>query len=370
MTHFHKSTNYGGVLQAYALCKYLNDQGHTATQILYTAKNRDLRNKPLSLKQIYLKSVAKVNRKIYRNKNWAIKNRMEALFQEFRNEVPHTKQEYTKENIAEISNDFDAFIVGSDQVWNPVWYDASYMLDFVGSDAKKISYAASMGVSSIDKEQKCVYQAHLRDFHAISVREQAAAEALVPIVNREVNVSVDPTLLLSVDDWNEIASERKVKEKYVFLYLLGEDAKARKLAEKFAKVKDLKLVMIPDLLGTYRKKDRCIQGERILDATPCDFISLIKYAEYVLTDSFHASVFSLLYHKDFFAFQREGSVKMGSRIRDLTQLFGCLERFCANRNDMNLNHLLSLRMIDYSEECAPFIKEKQNSMDYLKTNLR
>ena len=370
LTHFHKSINYGGVLQAYALCKFLKSCGHDASQILYVPKVTSVSDSSLTAKDACKKVILRLNKKIYRKRNRQIKAKMERLFFDFRDAVPHTEREYTRADIADTNEIFDAFITGSDQVWNPIWHDPTYFLDFVGADTTKISYAASMGVGSLDNEQEKIFKKYLPSFQAISVREKSAASVLTPLVNRVENVSVDPTLLLTVDDWDKIAAERKIKERYVFLYALGDDIKIRKLAEKFAKHKGIKLVMIPDLLGAYRRKDRRIKTHKIVHATPGDFISLIKYADYIFTDSFHACVFSLLYKREFFAFPRLGSIKMGSRIQNLTEMFECCERFCTDKKQMNMKHLLSMDNIDYSKSFALFIREKRKSLDYLETNLR
>lgn len=369
ITFFHKSTNYGGVLQAYALCKYLNDHGYKASQIKYIPKVSKISTAYATPTELWRKIVGRIERKLYQKKDLQIKNRMEGLFGPFRESIPHTKREYTKDNIKELETEFDVFVAGSDQIWNPIWHDSSYMLSFVGEKNIKLSYAASMGLSVLDKEQEKIFKKYLSDFKGISVREKAAEEALSPILNKDVNVSVDPTLLLTTEDWDKLATDRKINDKYVFLYFLGDDINARKAAEKFVKIKGLKAVMIPDLLGTYRKNDRKIEAERILDATPEDFISLIKYAEYVITDSFHACVFSLLYHKEFFVFKRTGSMEMGSRIQNLTALFDCEERFCIGKKEMETKYLLSLPTLDYEKTFELFLKEKQKSMDYLDRNL-
>ena len=364
LTHFHKSVNYGGVLQAYALCKYLNTQGYSAQQILYTACIKNLDSSAHASKNLF-KSVSKrIKRKLNKEKNIKIKNRMENLFKDFREQVPHTASEYTKDTIANVNREFDAVLVGSDQVWNPAWFDSSYMLDFIDKSIPKISYSASMGVSSLTEEQKAIYKKYLVGFEKISVREQACADVLSDVLKKNIHVCVDPTLLLSVEQWDEIASERIIKEKYAFLYMLGDDIKVRKTAEKFAKEKGLQLILIPDLLGEYRAIDRKIKGVAIEDVTPCDFISLIKYADYIFTDSFHACVFSLLYEKDFFVFPRSGKIKMESRIRCLTELFECTERFCVD-NDITFEELLSMDTIDYQREHKQFIVAKQESVDYL-----
>lgn len=365
LTHFCDSINYGGVLQAYALCKYLNDRdGYSAEQILYKHGLISVGDSKMTCKEFLIKLKSRLVKELYRQKNENIRKRTEDSFKAFRESVPHTRQVYTADTVREISDDYDVLIVGSDQVWNPIWYDPAYMLCFAGEHTRKISYAASIGINVLDDAQKKLFRSSIRDFDGISVRERAAAELLSPLIGKEVQVCVDPTLLLTADEWNSIASERKIQGKYIFLYFLGDDRKSRKEAERFAEKKGMKLIMIPDLMGKYRKTDREINAEYIMNATPRDFISLIKHAEYVFTDSFHACVFSLLYQKDFFAFPRSGKIKMESRIQNLTELFECPERFCINRNGMT-EYLLSLNSIDYGREQKQFLEAKQVSMDYL-----
>lgn len=365
LTHFHKSTNYGGVLQAYALCRFLNDQGHSAKQILYKHSVITISTTHMTCKKLFEKVRERIKKKIYHKRNLGIKHRMEASFLDFRESVPHTCQEYTSETIKNVISNFDIFITGSDQVWNPIWFDPAYMLQFVGDSAPKISYAASMGVGVLDQEQELVFKSQISDFAGVSVREKTASDILTTLIGKEVKVCVDPTLLLSVNEWEKIASERLINEKYVFLYLFGEGICVRKLAQSFAEFHGMKLVVIPDLLGKYRKNDRIINSEIINDATPSGFISLIKYADYVLTDSFHACVFSLLYHKEFFAFPRDGHIKMESRIVDLMNMFECSERYCVEKDSGSLNYLLSCVPIDYTREFKAFENAKQESVDYL-----
>ena len=352
-------------MQAYALCKHLNDRdGYSAEQILYKHVSILVGDSKMTCKEFLKKLHAKLTKELYRQKNEDIRKRMENSFKAFRESVPHTRRVYTVDTVGEISDDYDVLIAGSDQVWNPLWYDPAYMLHFAGEHTRKISYAASIGIHVLDDEQKQLFRTNISDFDGISVRERAAAEVLSPLIGKEVQICVDPTLLLTADEWNAIASERKIQEKYIFLYFLGDDRKSRKEAESFAEKKGMKLIMIPDLMGKYRKIDRVIKAEYIMDATPWDFISLIKHAEYVFTDSFHACVFSLLYQKDFFAFPRSGKIKMESRIQNLTELFECPERFCINRSG-TMEYLLSLHSIDYGREQKRFLEAKQVSIDYL-----
>ena len=369
LTHFHKSKNYGGVLQAYALCRYLNESGNNAKQILYTHTPIKVSSKRMSAKDIALKLCKKLKRTICKKRNKKIVEDIEKSFLKFRESVPHTEREYSKKDIREVKNDFDIFITGSDQVWNPIWFDSTYMLDFVDNNEKKLSYAASIGLSKLEREQSDLLQLYLSNFKSISVRENAAKDILSELVINSVEVLLDPTLLMNANDWDEIASKRIISEKYVFLYLLGDSIKTRRIAEKYAKKQNLLLVTIPDVNGEYRYIDRIIKSKRVCGATPNDFISLIKYSECVITDSFHACAFSLLYKKQFFAFEREGNDKINSRIKDLTEMLGIKEHFLGKASDKNANYLETLPQIDYKKEQIEFIKRKENSINYLKRNL-
>lgn len=368
LTLFHKSKNYGGVLQAYALCKYLKDQGHEAQQLLYCQKSTKINKTKITAKKIAEKVFDRIKRRVYKKRNQEIQKRMEMSFFDFRDSVSHSNRVYTKENIGEAAPKYDAFITGSDQVWNPNWHDTSYMLDFVDKGTPKISYAASFGVECFEPLFENILQKNLCDFRGISVREKAAQELLSPLLEQKVELCVDPTLLLSAKDWDEVASDRLMEAKYVFVYFLGNDPKMRRLAEQFAKEKGLRLVMIPDVIGSYTKNDHKMKATFLTQATPNDFVSLVKHAEYVLTDSFHACVFSLLYHKEFFVFERVGVQKMSSRIRSLTEMFSCRERFCADEEKRTLDYLLNCAPLD-AERDTSFEEIKQKSIGFLNSLL-
>lgn len=264
----------------------------------------------------------------------------------------------------------DAFITGSDQVWNLTWYVPAYFLDFVPSEKTKISYAASIGMKSLDDEQKQIFKNSLKDYQAVSVREEASTEMLKEISPHTPQYVLDPTLLLSAQEWDEISAERVIEEKYVFCYFLGDDRRERKIAEKYARKRGLKIVTFPHIANKVVRSDFHFGDIRMFDATPEQFISLIKHAEYVFTDSFHATVFSNIYHKEYFVFERAGRKGMGSRIYSLTGLFESEERFCDTAKKARLKYIENLPKLDYSREFPHFEEMKEKSMDYLKRNLQ
>lgn len=295
--------------------------------------------------------------------------RNDAMLEFNQNIIPHCEEVYSSDNIRDCGEEYDAFITGSDQVWNPVWYNSAYYLDFVPSNKIKMSYAASLGKTSISDEQIEIFKNNLADYTAVGVRELDAVSFLQPYSPVPVAWNLDPTLLLDADEWDEICGERVINEKYVFCYFLGADKNQRNVAKKFAKKNKLKLVTIPFVAGVFEGCDVNFGDYKLYDASPEKFISLIKYAEYIFTDSFHATVFSSIYRKQYFVFQRAGEKGMGTRIYSLMKLFESEERFLDTYEKATLSYIESLSALTYNHELELFNEMKRNSFNYLRENL-
>ena len=332
ITLYQDTNNYGGALQAYALTKYINSLGvdckqisykHSTLALLDEAEKKNRIRKLLNPAEV----IGYVSRRIKsRMFNHITKNR-KVKFSKFLSEsIPHTEKVYSISNIKETCNMFDIFITGSDQVWNMDWYDPAFFLEFVPPSLIKASYGASLGKASLSEEQKTIINDHLKDFENISLREKENCKIIDSIIGKHSTCVVDPTLLLDVNQWDEVLPADRPDRGYIFCYFLGDNKKARNLACEYARKMNKKLVSIayPDSLTT---SDIFMKGEKITSASPQEFINLIKYADAIFTDSFHCCVFSCLYRKDFFAFDRIGKKGMGSRITNLMDLFGVNGRF-------------------------------------------
>ena len=380
ITHYYNNHNYGGLLQAYALCHFLNSKGYAAEQICYVTNDQNdsqsdfngqykrTRNK---VQRITLKNMLRLAKNITLKIFSSIKNRKWKkryfLMESFQKSIPHSEQVYSKKTISSISNKYDCFITGSDQVWNTDWFVSTYFLDFVGDNEKKISYAASIGKPKLNQEQNNIFKQYLSDYKAISVREKQACSLLEDATGRQdVKWVLDPTLLLEKDDWDLIASKRIIKEKYVFCFFLGEDTISRNKAMQYAKEKKLKIVNVPHLYN-YKKteSDYHFGDYKLFYISPNDFISLIKYAECVFTNSYHASVFSCIYSKNFFVFNRLDEMKMSDRIDTLCELFGCMNHYCNDEKKNTIEYILKVSDIDYRSNSETFISMKQASKDFL-----
>ncbi len=389
ITHYYDSQNFGGNLQAYALCEFLNKQGIDAEQISFIYK-KETDNVPKIHPRANLPFYKKILRKdlfkviqnkiyYYRRRKWAEKqekkydvtNRRQKAFENFNKlQIPHSEKVYSRDNIEDCVSSYDAFITGSDQVWNFTWYFKAFFLDFVPSDKTKISYAASISMSELSDDQKLILKNSLKDFDAVSVREKSAIELIKDFSNVPVVETLDPTLLLEKSDWDKISSERLIDEEYVFCYFLGESKENRKLAKQYARKNKLKLVYIPHAGGWLKCEDQNFGDIKLFDATPNDFISLIKHAKCVLTDSFHAVVFSSIYEKDFFVFNRSENGEMSSRIIDITNMLGVEERYCPDKQRMNIKYMSSLAPVDFSKNKDIFKAKKQSSIEFLKNSLK
>ena len=367
LTEYYNSTNYGGNLQAYALCRYLNNQGYCSEQIQYektiSGKNENVGFVSRLIGKISdeglwlfftnrLKSlVEKILKKtIAKNDYISAINRKKA-FLEFNKGIPHGQNIYLDDNTCDLNEIYDVFVVGSDQVWRDI-RNKAYFLGFVDKTIPKISYAASVSRDELTEEEKDFFSASLKSFKAISVREKETVELLNGLVERPTEWVVDPTLLLSKNEWDEVCGDRIVKDDYIFAFFIGEGIYNRRTVVEYAKRTNRIIVTIPYLRG---KVDTCDYFGfssrdviKLFDVSPNDFISLIRYADCVFTDSFHASVFSIIYEKQFFVFDRPERKSMSSRIRSLLDLYDIPERFCKQKGRKRIRYIEELASIDYS----------------------
>lgn len=383
ITHYFKSTNYGGNFQAYALCALLNQfQNIHAEQICYIfqgynqSKHKSLKEKLKGktvftlLKSLFNRIVGQISaKKKAKFLAFACEKRQVAFVDFNQNKIPHSEKVYNLSNISECVDDYDVFLTGSDQVWNLIWYNSAFFLDFVPSEKIKISYSASVAMDTLSDEQKVLIRNSLKDYKAVSVREPSAKSLLEGLSPVPVSVTLDPTLLLTAEDWDEVCTDKVVDGKYIFCYFLGANKKARRITQQFAQKRGLKIVAIPYVGGNVSFSERRFGDERLLDASPGQFLSLIKNAEYVFTDSFHAVVFSNIYKKQYFVFNRSQNGEMSSRIIDITELFGQSERFCVGVDKENLQYVESLSAIDYKRPNEEFERLRTQSMQFLKDNI-
>ena len=370
LTFFYNTINYGGALQAYALSKVLNDKGFHAEQISYKIQSTNQhesilhRIKRKGVLSIAAKLIDMVYCKLNANRIAKLKEQKQEAFKHFTGEmIPHTEKIYTSNIIKETVALYDAFITGSDQVWNG--YDYAYYLDFVPESKQKISYAASIARASLSGSQKEVFRKSLSTFDSVSVREAEAVALLKDVTVNEPVLVADPTLLLAKEDWELVCQECAVDGDYVLCYFLGDNRKAKMLAKKFANQNELKTVFIPINYGIASVFDAQYADISRNDVSPQQFIYLIKNAKYIFTDSFHAMVFSFLFRKQFFIFKRNKQNEMSSRIDNVAEYFNASARVCFTNERETIQYINSCPPMDYEEDFSQLEELKKRSFEFL-----
>lgn len=269
--------------------------------------------------------------------------------------------------VRESAMNYDAFLCGSDQLWLPNNLGSHfYTLEFAPDNKPKIAYATSFGVSQIPDRQKKATAKYLNRFQQLSTRELAGQKIIKELTGKTAQVVCDPTLLFDAEGWEKMLPKKKVvEEPYVFCYFLGTNEGHRKIANEFKNKTGLKLVTCP-FLDNYVECDLNFGDIQLFDIDAADFVNLIRHAEYILTDSFHGSVFSILNHKKFMTFNRfnAGANSRNSRIDSLCTLLGLSERRYSG-NVMNVEKDINYNAVEEKLE-----KLRADSIKYLETALK
>lgn len=371
ITHYYKSTNYGGNLQAYALCRILGEHGYMAEQIAYDKSADQLfpKQSHRGLADLTRRGASKIKKQLGKWRLGSLRPQLEvrkqAVLQFNENLIPHSEVCYHRGNIAKTNEIYDVFITGSDQVWHPKAVCGAYLLDFVHEDKIKLSYAASVSTDQLPEEFRQRYRENLASFDHISVREANAVELIGSLSPVEVRWVLDPVFLLEKGQWNEICAPKQMEEPYLFCYFLGDTPQARSLAQDYARSHGWRIVTLPHLGGKFVKSDVGFGDRSLYDVSPEMFLSLIRHAECVLTDSFHATAFSIIYERNFFALPRSGYSSMGTRIQSLTGLIGAESHFCTEPRQMTADNLNILPPVDYGQKGTSLDAMKEQSLNFL-----
>ena len=198
---------------------------------------------------------------------------------------PESKEIFSGEEL------FDLYLAGSDQIWNPDILNPVFFLDFVPKNGIKVSYAASMGKTEIHAGTDSIIKGYLSSFREISVREEACKIALRDLTNKEIKVHIDPVFLRSSKEWREFEAPYDIRTPYILLYTIYWDAHLNEKVRALHKRTGLPVMVLSGHLN------RCFGNRRIYDAGPAEFLWLIDHADYVITSSFHAAAFSLIFQK-------------------------------------------------------------------------
>lgn len=320
---FHRAHNYGAVLQCYALKSYLNSLGHSTIVVDYKPSyfhyGLFVWYKWISLNPFKMKKKIKTQFHTFH-----ISKKRYKAFNHFINDYIAPQ----KVNLNNENNDIDLIILGSDQIWrkNGESFDPIFWGDFsAAKHAKLISYAASMGRSSLSDAEQYQVRSWLKNFSSIMVRENSLKDLLAPLTEKNVEVVADPTLLLSQQEWDKIAVKPKHKRPYVLVYQVIEHPSAIEIAKEAAKELDADIIEIASIV-TDVPVNHCV----VYDASPCEFLGWMASASLVVTTSFHGTAFSIIYRRPFLSIKQQKSSDL--RISSILDNFNLLDRFVDSNN--------------------------------------
>lgn len=364
-------TNYGQILQCYAMQLLVRRLGWEPVVIQYRKKDkRDFISHNFSNRTVWGRKLNELYEKNYNIK--VIEKKEDTRVKRFRafihRNIPLSPPCYTLDAVNQMTDDSIALVCGSDQIWNPVWFDPIWFLDFGRQDQLRIAYAPS-GILQEDEESVLLYHKMIpliEKMDKVSLRESKSIDILKRFTDKEMVDVLDPTLLLTVDDWNLVASPCLCGEEYLFCYVIGSvrpyQLILRRLMEKY---EAKKVLFIPSNMV-----DANIFPfmQSIEDAGPAEFISLVKNAKAICTDSFHGTVLSLLYHKQFYNVMRvqPGAEKFTSyeRIENILDKADIHNRLISNCKEID-----SAGYIDYNNLPEKWEKERRRSGDFLREAL-
>lgn len=353
---YHNARNCGAVLQAFALQKTMYNLGAENEIIDYRCEKIEEAYKIKRLREI--KTIKELAKWLLTSKN---NKKSKKKFDIFKNQNLKLSKPYFKNTISSSNDVFDAFIVGSDQVWNFSLNgeDYTYLLDFAQKEKKKISYAASMGKAGIEKEHEKQIKNALSEFDGVSVREKPLKEYVENSLEMNATLVLDPTLLLTKNDYNFNGNLKAENEKYIFVYTIAATPNIETAARELSKQTGYKIIW-----GhmSYKKKKGAINKT---DISPDEFVFYIKNAEYVLTSSFHGMAFSIIMEKQFFYDLDVKAQNNNSRLETLAEVLGLRERQLTS-GDFNL---LEKTSIDYNEINHALQTEQTKSVAFLKEKL-
>lgn len=353
----HKVNNHGANLQAYALMHYLEKLGNDVEIIDYCpeyfkhfrpllcttekyASNFILKFAYIIVKfpsrlidyLKYKRSKRKENFENFRAKYYKLTNIYES-FEDLKNNPPQA----------------DIYIAGSDQIWNTMMNngkDPSFYLAFVPNGKIKASYAASFSVSEIPKELKNVTKSYIENLDFVSVREKSALDILNDLGISNSQAVLDPVFLLDKDEWLKLESDINFDEKYILVYDFEGSQSVKFYAQKFAQDHNLKIYSLYD-------NDYC--DKSFEDYGPDVFLTLIKNATFIVSNSFHATAFSIIYEKEFAVIKREEAIN--SRMVDLLSSLGLENRIVGSYHNFD--------RIDYNKIKPNIIDQIDKSKDFL-----
>lgn len=356
----HNANNYGAVLQTYALQKVLSRYGMVE---IINYDNRHI-SRSFDLIRLYpsFHGLLGTGKDIFR-----LIPRRKAInrFLEFMKNYMHITKSYTKFKLEEKEMfEYDLYIAGSDQIWNPACvsdkniFDPIYFLNFLSQGSRKVSYASSLGSYQFSTSEKKQLLNYLKTFKHISVREKDA-QLLLNDLGLNVEHVLDPTLLLTKKEWLDgfNIKTNSLKEKYILLYTVPKSKLLSETVDYISKKLQIKVIAINQSLTTGAHVD-----EQIRDAGPLEFINYFASASFVITDSFHGTCFALNFGIPFVSVSAGNNV---NRVQSLLSIVGLEDMILKDKNEFQKINF----KIDFTPAQLKLVQARKYSIKYLENSL-
>ena len=381
LTLYHGNYNFGGLLQAYALPAVIQQKFHVDAEQIDYCWLREAADNPASKREkrasllgcLYMMAYSAGILFFSRLTKRKLKKR-EHAFEKFMDEIPHSEKIYDYNTISACLERYEILICGGDQIWNDnlcgIKNTKIYTLQFASGNIRKIAYAPSMAISKTTEQFADVMREGMNQLDAISIREKRSLPLLQPLTNKRIEVVVDPVLLLKEDDWLKVIRCPQIGQKYILCYLLGDNLQQRKAVKRFSSHTKCKTVTFPHILCNVVRKCDLFFGDIQNYDGPREFLGLIQNAELVITDSFHACVFSMIFETPFEVFERN---KIGEKGNMNSRIYDFLEEYHLERQlvtEEQLAEMNDIPKVDFTYAQDHWKKRRQESLTYLESALK
>ena len=355
--------NYGTALQVSALCNQIEQCGYEVNVVQYRPKGQIEDTSRGAIFRRILRKIGKIFNGYYTSRG------KEDLFANYlNNAIVETSNCRTFPELHDLNAQYDAFVCGSDQIWSPLCFDDKYFLSFVDDTEKMVAYAPSIGATDIknpiikEKTAKLISR-----FTHLSIREQQGATLIKSLTGQDANVVLDPTLLMDGQSWdNLIQSDNMsgIEQGYILCYFLGDSDKYMSYVKTLSKKTSKPFYLIP--VNTKQKRNK---NAIPFEVGPKEFVTLVRNADYVCTDSFHGMAFSINYNIPFSVFKRfkeKDSKNQNSRIYSLLSILKLEQRLVNYKKKKDIDEVFSC---DFTVANKLLASERNKSLEYLKTAL-
>lgn len=355
---WHYYANFGSGLQAFALQKLISNLGYDVEIINYRNPKLGGKNSwwKIALKYFMHYTIGFLNKNIYEKTLLGTLN--------YQNKYLNQSKYFEEpEQITKIVKDYSCIVYGSDQIWAPNVYNPFYMGAYIPKGVRKVSYAASIGLNDIPNNLVETYKDYLSSFYAIAVRENEGKILLKNKCDINSKVVLDPTLMIDASVYsNMLRTVKGIKRNYIFCYFLNNNHNYKDKIIEYARTLNL------NIIGISYKEDDCEWMTILKNIGADQFLWLINNAETIFTDSYHGSIFSLLFHKNlwiFVRFDENNPVCQNSRIRQLENNFNIGYRVVSHNSEIDDSKLINY---DFFEK--RLVELRHDSMLYLISALK